>query len=88
MKQWGAVGVCECGVGDKAFSGEEHSQITTLIQQGQTIYRTKVYECPSDRVRMLIVLETHCYVCMVTNRVDFELSSHVAEIGKDGNCSL
>ena len=28
---------------------------------------------------MLIVLKTHCYVCMVTNRVDFELSSHVAK---------
>ena len=30
---------------------------------------------------MLIVLETHCYVCKVTNirRVDFELSSHVAK---------
>ena len=31
---------------------------------------------------MLIVLETHCYVCMVTNRVDFEQSSYVAENGQ------
>ena len=26
-----------------------------------------------------VVLKTHCSVCMVTNRVDFELSSHVAK---------
>ena len=42
MKHWWAVGVCECGVGDKAVPGEEHSQITTFIQQGQTIYWSKV----------------------------------------------
>ena len=38
MKRWRAVGVCECGVGNKAVPGEEHSQITSFIQQGQTIY--------------------------------------------------
>ena len=32
------VGVCECGVGDKAVLGEDHSQSTILIQQGQAIY--------------------------------------------------
>ena len=41
MKRWWAVGVCECGVGDKAVPGEEHSQITTLIQQRQAIYKSK-----------------------------------------------
>ena len=33
-----SVSVCECSVGDKTVPGEEHSQITILIQQGQTIY--------------------------------------------------
>ena len=32
-----AVGVCECGVGDKAVVREEHSQSSILIQKGKTI---------------------------------------------------
>ena len=33
--------MCECGVGDKAVPGEEHSQIATLIQQGQAICKAR-----------------------------------------------
>ena len=31
------MSLCEYGVGDKAVPGEEHSESTIFIQQGQTI---------------------------------------------------
>ena len=37
---WG-VGVCECGVGDKAVPGKEHFQSSILIQKRETICRIK-----------------------------------------------
>ena len=36
LHRW-SVGVCECGVGDKAVSGEEHSQSTILIHLKETL---------------------------------------------------
>ena len=48
--------MCECGVGDKAVPGEEHSQSTVLIQQGQIICGDN--ECVNEQ-------EVTAYECTV-----------------------